>query len=215
MDTDKQVENDAQRFGSLIRLRPEYEERYIILHRHTFPGVLERIHKSNIRNYSIFLRDGMLFSYLEYIGSDYKADMEAVADPVTKDWWKLTDPMQEPLECRKDGDWWASMEEWFHGGMKKVPSPRSQRHAYTTVLPTEIRSEYKQKLQDMKKDKPLRISCDCIQSLSVFFLKDSVYVYIEYIGENFKSDVGSLLNPIEVKSWHLEWNEMKEVFHTD
>ena len=87
------------RFGSLIKLKPEYEERYIILHKHTFSGVLDRIRKSNIRNYSIFLRAGMLFSFFEYIGNDYDGDIAEIGrDKVTKEWWKLTDPMQEPLE---------------------------------------------------------------------------------------------------------------------
>ena len=102
------------RHGSLIRVKPEYEERYIILHKHTFPGVLEQIHLVNIRNYSIFLNDGMLFSYFEYIGDDFKADMERIADETTKEWWKLTDPCQVPLADRAEGDWWADMEEVCH-----------------------------------------------------------------------------------------------------
>ena len=82
-------EKVTKRVGSLIKVRPEFEERYIILHKHTFPGVLDRIRKSNIRNYSIFLLDGILFSYFEYIGNDYDADMKAIADPTTKDWWMI------------------------------------------------------------------------------------------------------------------------------
>jgi len=45
-------------------------ERYIILHQHVFTGVLDRIRKSNIRNYSIYQRDEILFSYYEYVGSN-------------------------------------------------------------------------------------------------------------------------------------------------
>jgi hypothetical protein len=63
----------GQRYGSLIKLKPEYEERYIILHRHTFPAVLKRIYDSHIRNFSIFLLESMLFSYFEYIGTNYFA----------------------------------------------------------------------------------------------------------------------------------------------
>jgi L-rhamnose mutarotase len=36
------------------------------------------------------------------------------ADPNTQAWWKLTDPCQQPLETCKPGEWWASMEEFFH-----------------------------------------------------------------------------------------------------
>jgi L-rhamnose mutarotase len=37
--------------------RIDSKERYIILHKHTFSGVLKHIHDSNIRNYSIFLQE--------------------------------------------------------------------------------------------------------------------------------------------------------------
>ena len=36
------------------------------------------------------------------------------ADPKTKDWWKITEPQQKPLDTRREGEWWASMEEVFH-----------------------------------------------------------------------------------------------------
>ena len=82
---------NSEVYGSLIGLKPEFEERYIILHKHTFPEVLDRIYKSNIRNYTIFLKDGILFSFLEYIGNNYEADMEKIGqDKVTREWWKLT-----------------------------------------------------------------------------------------------------------------------------
>lgn len=69
----------------------------------------------NIQNYSIYYRDGYLFSYLEYTGSDFEADMEKMAqDSLTQEWWKLTDPCQVPVESAGEGVWWADMEEVFH-----------------------------------------------------------------------------------------------------
>ncbi|MFC2028939.1 L-rhamnose mutarotase [Chloroflexota bacterium] len=104
-----------KRYGSLIKLKPEKEAQYRQLHTNAWPEVLEMIRKSNIRNYSIFLKDSYLFSYFEYIGDDFDSDMQKMAaDPVTQDWWKLTDPCQEPLETRLEGEWWASMQEVFH-----------------------------------------------------------------------------------------------------
>ena len=56
-----------------------------------------------------------LFSYFEYVGSDFAADMAAMAaDPRTQEWWKITDPCQEPLPDRAEGEWWAAAEEVFH-----------------------------------------------------------------------------------------------------
>ena len=104
-----------QRYGSVIKVRPEKEEEYRRLHAAPWPGVLAMIRECNIRNYSIYLKDGYLFSYFEYVGTDFAADMARMAkDPTTREWWTHTDPCQEPLESRKPGEWWAAMEEVFH-----------------------------------------------------------------------------------------------------
>ena len=105
----------AKRYGMVIRLKPEKLEEYKRLHAEPWPGVLKTIHECSIRNYSIYLKDGFLFSYFEYVGDDFEADMaKMAADPTTQEWWRLTDPCQEPLPTRKEGEWWATMEEVFH-----------------------------------------------------------------------------------------------------
>lgn len=105
----------SRRVGSVLLLRPEKEEEYVRLHRDVWPAVLCRIHDSGIRNYSIFLRGGLLFAFFEYVGDDYERDMAAIAsDPVTQAWWKLTGPCQEPVETAWPGEGWAPMEEVFH-----------------------------------------------------------------------------------------------------
>jgi L-rhamnose mutarotase len=104
-----------KRYGSVIRVRPEKLEEYKRLHAAAWPGVLKMIREANIRNYSIYFRDGMLFSYFEYVGQDFDADMAKIAaDPLTQEWWKCTDPCQEPVPTAAPGQWWAPMEEVFH-----------------------------------------------------------------------------------------------------
>ena len=104
-----------KRYGSIIRLRPEKEEEYRWLHADAWPGVLEMIRLCNIRNYTIFLRDGVLFSYYEYVGADHEGDMAPMAaEPATQEWWKLTDPCQQPVDTAAEGEWWAPLEEVFH-----------------------------------------------------------------------------------------------------
>src|SRR6266566_5096676 len=93
-------DEDMKRYGSVIGVRPE---------------VLATIQRCNIRNYSIFLKDDLLFGYFEYHGTDYAADMaKMAADPKTQEWWAVMMPMQKPLETRDQGEWWANMEEVFH-----------------------------------------------------------------------------------------------------
>jgi L-rhamnose mutarotase len=104
-----------RRYGMIIRLRPEAEAAYREHHQAVWPAVLETITACNMRNYTIFLRDGCLFGYFEYIGQDYAADMRKMAaDPATQKWWAIMDPMQEPLPNRAEGEWWSLMEEVFH-----------------------------------------------------------------------------------------------------
>ena len=80
-----------KRYASIIRVRPEKLEEYKRLHAAVWPDVLKMIHDCNMRNYTIYYRDGLLFGTFEYVGADYVADMAKMAlDPKTREWWKLT-----------------------------------------------------------------------------------------------------------------------------
>jgi L-rhamnose mutarotase len=104
-----------KRFGQIIGIKPEDLESYRKYHADVWPGVLKMITECNIRNYTIFHRDGLLFAFFEYTGDDFSADMaKMAADPLTQEWWAVMKPMQQPLENREEGEWWASMEEVFH-----------------------------------------------------------------------------------------------------
>ncbi|HCO94961.1 MAG TPA: L-rhamnose mutarotase [Phycisphaerales bacterium] len=108
------------RYGSVIGVRPEKLEEYKRLHADVWPDVLKMIEQCNIRNYSIYLGElekdkYYLFSYFEYTGHDFKADMaKMAADPTTQKWWPFCEPCQSPIPTRKEGEWWANMEEVFH-----------------------------------------------------------------------------------------------------
>lgn len=111
-----------QRYAQIIGVKAEKLEEYKRLHAAVWPDVLEQIHHSNIRNYSIFLRqlpDGnhYLFAYFEYIGEDFETDMATMAaDPRTQEWWKVCKPCQQPLSDvdTEAGGWWADATEVFH-----------------------------------------------------------------------------------------------------
>ncbi|MGV2051072.1 L-rhamnose mutarotase [Agrobacterium sp. 22-209-1] len=106
-----------QRMGMVIGVKPEMIAEYKRLHAAVWPEILALISDCNIRNYTIFLRDpeNLLFGYWEYHGSDISADMaKMAASPKNQEWWSFTIPCQQPLESRKEGEWWAMMEETFH-----------------------------------------------------------------------------------------------------
>jgi L-rhamnose mutarotase len=109
------MSEQVRRVAAMVRLRPEHEQEYIRLHAEVWPDVLAQIARSGIRNYSIFLRDGLLVAYYEYVGDDLERDLAAMAqDPATRAWWELTDPCQQPVEGAAEGEWWAPMTEVFH-----------------------------------------------------------------------------------------------------
>ena len=104
-----------KRHGQVLKVRPERFEEYKRYHAAVWPEILSKIEDCGIRNYSIYHKDGFLFAYFEYHGHDFAADMaKMAADPKTQEWWALMMPLQQPLETRAEGEWWAEMEEVFH-----------------------------------------------------------------------------------------------------
>ena len=114
------VQQEAQRYGMVLGLKEDKIAKYTKIHAAVWPGVLKMIEDCNIKNYSIYLHqldDGKhyLFSYFEYTGDDFEADMEKMAaDAVTQKWWDICEPMQIPVKNRQEGEWWANMKEVFH-----------------------------------------------------------------------------------------------------
>ncbi|WP_316812663.1 L-rhamnose mutarotase [Pedobacter heparinus] len=110
----------VERYGMVTGLKSDKVEHYKKLHAAVWPEVLKKITECNIRNYSIYLKeiDGKpyLFSYWEYTGKDFAADMKFMAaDTTTQRWWKETAPTQVALpDAAAKGETWSRMEEVFH-----------------------------------------------------------------------------------------------------
>ena len=104
-----------QRLGMVLGIKREEIENYKRYHAAVWPDVLRTITACNIRNFSIFLKDDLLFAYMEYHGVNREADWaKMAADLKTQEWWAIMEPMQQPLANRKPGEWWAEMDEVFH-----------------------------------------------------------------------------------------------------
>ncbi|HUI42499.1 MAG TPA: L-rhamnose mutarotase [Terriglobia bacterium] len=103
------------RYAQIIGLKPEAYDEYVRYHAAVWPEVLKTIADCNIRNYTIFFKDNILFAYFEYTGDDYAADMaKMAADPKTQEWWVIMNPMQHPVPTARPGEWWSAMKEVFH-----------------------------------------------------------------------------------------------------
>lgn len=104
-----------KRFGQIIGVDPKDFDKYKEYHAAVWPDILSMITACNIRNYSIFHKDNMLYAYFEYIGEDFASDIaKMAAHPKTQEWWAIMVPMQRPVANRTPGEWWANMEEVFH-----------------------------------------------------------------------------------------------------
>ena len=109
----------VQRFGWVTGIKPEKIEYYKKMHANPWPAVTRMIKTCHISNYSIYLGELepgklYLFSYLEYTGSDFAADMTRMAaDPETKRWWKETDPCQHPPSTKKNPGIWMDLQRVF------------------------------------------------------------------------------------------------------
>ena len=109
-----------KRYAMVTQMRPGKLEEYTRLHAEVWPGVLEMIHQCKIRNYSIYtarLPDGhdYLFSYFEYLGDDFDADMRKMAeDEETQRWWAVCKPLLTSVVNLPPGEVWAQTKEVFH-----------------------------------------------------------------------------------------------------
>ena len=106
-----------QRMGMVIGLQSDKVAEYKALHAAVWPEILSLISDCNVTQYSIFLKEpeNLLFGTWTYVGDDFAADMaKMAADPRNREWWAVCMPCQKPLETRKEGEWWAMMDEVFH-----------------------------------------------------------------------------------------------------
>lgn len=103
-----------KRVGSVIGLPEENYRLYKKAHNEIWPEIVILIKECNIKNYSIFYRDGLLFSYFEYSGDDFEKDMEKIAFNLDNQrWCEFVKPFQKPLKTCKKGEWWAEMKQVF------------------------------------------------------------------------------------------------------
>ena len=113
------VRAESKRYAWITGLKPEAAAKYEDLHAHTWPGVTKMNKDCHIQNFSIneIEIDGKLylFAHLEYTGTDFDADMKAMAaDPEVQRWWKETDPCQLPLPgAAAKGKIWTDMKEVY------------------------------------------------------------------------------------------------------
>ena len=101
-----------KRFIMYSDLKPEKVQDYVELHAKPWPKLLELIDRCNIHNYSISIRGTQLYTYYEYTGSDYDADM-AVMDnsTVMQEWWKYSKPC---FLHHDQGHYYDDLEEIFY-----------------------------------------------------------------------------------------------------
>ena len=118
-----------ERYAMVIGLKPSKVQEYKKLHAEPWQGVLEGIDRSNLRNFSIWHIEEsknrhLLFAYFEYHGKDLAADFAAMGESdITKQWWKLTDPCQQPIPAAKPGEQWVMMEEYFYRDKARPGAP--------------------------------------------------------------------------------------------
>jgi L-rhamnose mutarotase len=232
----------VQRHGAVIAIPKESIAEYKQLHAATWPGVLKRIEKTNIHDYSIYLGavapdQYYLFAYYEYTGRDFDADMAKMKkDKTIQEWWKRTDPLQRPLPTRKEGEWWAQWQEVFHhDGPAYKPSQIKSRHGSIIGIPEKSILAYTQLHATVWPGVLAAIDKANIRNYSIYLgqIKPGEYLlfsYFEYVGDDFKGDMASMADEVTKLWWTYtdllqirlpgtpegqQWKTMEQVFHTN
>ena len=102
-------------FGQLGRLKPEKIAEYDEMHGKPWPEILKTIYDCNLRNYSIFRHEDLVFAYFEYVGDDYdakKTKMELC--PHMQRWWTFSKPCFVKYSIRPDSEFYADMKQIFY-----------------------------------------------------------------------------------------------------
>lgn len=99
-----------KRFIMHSELKPEKVQDYIDLHANPWEELLELIRTCNIHNYSISIMGNHLYTYYEYTGINYEADMAIMdSSPVMQKWWTYS----KPCFLRHD-------EEYYYDELKEI-----------------------------------------------------------------------------------------------
>ncbi|KAI1212843.1 rhamnose mutarotase [Annulohypoxylon truncatum] len=120
---DPEPKKAARRIAQVVKLKPEFVDKYKEVHAAVWPEVLQQIKDCNIQDYSICHDPGtgILFATFKYVGYDYSGDMERMrGNPKVREWWAMTDGFQESLvpgaKSSESGNpaWWKELEEVFY-----------------------------------------------------------------------------------------------------
>ncbi|KAK1641426.1 hypothetical protein BDP81DRAFT_310793 [Colletotrichum phormii] len=114
--------NPGRRIAQIVKLKPEFIDKYKEVHANVWPEVLKQIKECNIVDYSIWHEPDsrILFATMKYVGYDFAGDMEKMKEnPKVREWWAMTDGWQESLVpgavSSEAGEpaWWKPVEEVF------------------------------------------------------------------------------------------------------
>lgn len=219
-----------QRIAQVIQVKdkdiPEYER----IHAEVWPGVLETIAACNIRNYSIFRYNHLLFAYMEYHGDDWAADQaKMAADPVTQEWWKITAPMQLPMPDVEEGAWWKMLPEVFH---TDAPHGRLNKRIASVIHVKEKAIEEYVRIHAETWPGVLAAIADAnIRNYSIYQYNHLLFTYMEYHGDDWEADMArnaddavsqdwwkittTMLQPVPEAAEGAYDYPIPEVFHTD
>ncbi|KAK1991490.1 DUF718-domain-containing protein [Colletotrichum falcatum] len=114
--------NPGRRIAQIVKLKPEFVDKYKEVHASVWPEVLKQIKDCNIVDYSIWHEPDsrILFATFKYVGYDWAGDMEKMKEnPKVREWWAMTDGWQESLmpgavsSEAGEPSWWKPVEEVF------------------------------------------------------------------------------------------------------
>jgi len=117
--------NPGKRIAQIVKLKPEFVDKYKEVHAVVWPEVLKAIKACNIQDYSIFhdQETNILFASFKYVGYDYAGDMERMREnPKIREWWAMTDSWQESMVSGATNSeaeppapsWWKPIDEVFY-----------------------------------------------------------------------------------------------------
>lgn len=101
-----------KRFTLYSELKPDKVEDYKQLHKEPWDELMALLEECHIHHYSISVKGTSLFTYYEYTGEDYEADMKKMDESkVMRRWWTFSKPC---FLHHDKGHYYDDLEEVFY-----------------------------------------------------------------------------------------------------
>ena len=163
--------------STYMKIKSGYELKYRLEHRNIWPEVEEGISKYGIRNYSIFMKELMLYSYFEV--EDLDKTMSQLAQDYDNQRWQKHMTKYFDISSGINNGKIVYLKEIFHMEGDNSELPINNRIGSLVKINKQIVEDYEKVHHNFKTAMLQRIDKDKIKNSRIFVHGNNLFIYFE------------------------------------